>query len=330
MAGMLAVALAACGQGASHTSPSGSVASHRAGRFTDPGLGWFIRYPAGMAVTHFQCAGMITSDGVRVTNFPPGLDPPGSCTTPMGWLRSFPANGVAVQIWFSERIPSPPPLRDSTFPLSPASFRPARPYAGGTQPPPQVAGFYGDGFPFTAAVWVGPDASRAGRHAAWAVVRSLRFPALREGTVWRAPARLTSVTYYVLGRASRYPAGSVTTFPAGSLPGSRSLLGVMSRRGFYLIHAPRAFYVMERQFEESAKPFTTCTAAFDPQAFQFFCPGMDLRWNRVGQPLGAHAGGGPDWAMGLHIATVAQDGHVLFSPDFGPLLPVDLKGNPWG
>ncbi len=327
LAGMLAVALSACGQGASQTSPPGSVASHRAGRFTDPGFGWSIRYPAGMEVTHFQCAGMITSDGVRVTNFPSGR--PGSCT-PLGWLRGFPATGVAVQVWFSERIPVPPPLRDSAFPLPPASFRRAGPYVGGAEPPPQVSGLYGNGFPFTAAVWVGRGASRAGRSAAWAVVRSLRFPALREGTIWRAPARLTSVTYYVLGRASRYPAGSVTAFPAASLPGSRSFLGVMSGKGFYLIHAPRAFYVVERRFEKSAQPFTTCTAAFDPKAFQFFCPGTGLRWNRLGQPLGAHVGGGPDWAMGLHIATVAQDGHVLFSPDFGPLLPIDLTGNPWG
>jgi hypothetical protein len=321
--------LSACGQSASHTSPPGSVASHRAGRFTDPGFGWSIRYPAGMEVTHFQCAGMITSDGVRVTNFPSGVRGSRFCTTPMGWLRGFPANGVAVQIWFSERIPPPPPLRDSTFPLSPASFRPAGSYAGG-EPHPQVSGFYGDGFPFTAAVWAGPHASRAERHNAWAVVRSLRFPALREGTIWRPLARLTGVTYYVLGQASRYPAGSVTTFLPGSLPGGRSLLGVMSRQGFYLIHAPGAFYVIERQFEKSAKPFTQCTVAFDPKAFQFSCPGTDLRWNRVGQPLGARAGEGPDWAMGLHIATVVQDGHVLFSPDFGPLLPIDLKGSPWG
>jgi hypothetical protein len=69
--------------------------------------------------------------------------------------------------------------------------------------------------------------------------------------------------------------------------------------------------------------------AFDPKAFQFYCPGTGLRWNRAGQPIGAHAGS-RDWALGLRIATVAQDGHVLFSPQFGPLLPAGLKEDPWG
>ncbi len=32
--------------------------------------------------------------------------------------------------------------------------------------------------------------------------------------------------------------------------------------------------------------------------------------------------------MGLHVATVAQDGHILFSPFFGGL-PAALIGNPW-
>jgi hypothetical protein len=323
MAGILAVALSACGQSASHTSPAGWVANHRAGHFIDPSFGWSIRVPAGLGARQFRSTERVTSDGVRVTSFRPDLRAPSNGTPSMGWLRSFPADGVAVQIWSDLGPVWAPPLRDSAFPLSPASFRRTRPYVGGKEPHPQVSGFYRDGFPFAAAVWVGHDASRAERQAGWAVVRSLRFPALQEGTIWHG-------TYYVLGRASRYPAGSVTTFRAASLPGSRSFLGIMSRKGFYLIHAPRAFYVIERQFEKSAKPFTKCTVAFDSKAFQFFCSGTNLRWNRVGQPLGAHEGGGPDWAMGLHIATVAQDGHVLFGPSWGPLLPVDLKGNPWG
>ena len=93
----------------------------------------------------------------------------------------------------------------------------------------------------------------------------------------------------------------------------------------------RAFYVIDRQFILAIpNPSTKCTVALDPKAFQFFCPGTDLRWNRVGQPLGAHAGGGPDWALPLQVATVAQDGHVLFSPFFRGDLRFDLKGSPWG
>ena len=300
---------------------SGQVANHGAGRFTDPGFGWSIRVPAGLGARHFRNGDLrVTSDGFRVTSFPPDLRAPGSGTPPMGWLRSFPADGVAVQIWGLEGgPPGPPPLRDSAFPLSPSSFSRARPYVGGTEPRPWYRGFSGDGFGFAAAVWIGPRASRARRHAAWAVVRSLRFPALREGTIWHG-------TYYVLGRASRYPTGSVTTFPASSLPSSYSL-SVHVREGFYLIHAPRAFYVIHRLSQRPAKPYTTCTLAFDPKAFQFFCPGTGLRWNRVGQPIGARAGSG--WDLPLVPATVAQDGHILFSPFWGDVLRVDLQGNPW-
>ena len=151
-------------------------------------------------------------------------------------------------------------------------------------------------------------------------MRSLRFPGLREGTFWRG-------TYYVLGPASRYPTGSVTAFPASSLPGSRAVAAHV-RAGFFLIHAPHAYYVIHRLAQQPVKPFTQCTLAFDRKAFQFYCPGTSLSWNRVGQPISAHAGSG--WDLPLVPATVAQDEHILFSPFWGDVLRVDLKGNPWG
>jgi len=305
-------------------SPAGGpswVASRHAGHVADPSYGWSIRVPAGLGARHFHIGDQrVTADGFRVTSFPPGLVAPSTGTPPMGWLRGFPADGVAVQIWSLQGgPPGPPPLRDSAFPMSPSSFRRTRPYVGGTEPRPWYRGFYGDGFGFAAAVWIGPDASPAARHAAWAVVRSLRFPALREGTFWHG-------TYYVLGPASRYPTGSVTTFPASSLPGGRAV-AVHVRKGFYLIHAPRAFYAIHRLAEQPVKPYTTCTLAIDRKALQFYCPGTGLRWNRVGQPIRTRAA--RSWELPLVPATAAQDGHILFSPFWGDVLRVDLKGNPW-
>ena len=175
--------------------PSGpapiQVAGH-GGRFADPRFGWTIRYPAGMQARYFGSSGFVTSDGVRVTNFPPDLQATSTGTPPMGWLRYFPAGGVALQIWFEERFPTVPPLRDSALPLAPASFGRIRPYSGGTEPQPYYRVFYGDGFAFSAAVWLGPHASRASKNAIWAVLASLRFPPLTEGTIWQR-------RYYVLG-----------------------------------------------------------------------------------------------------------------------------------
>ena len=127
--------------------------------------------------------------------------------------------------------------------------------------------------------------------------------------------------YFVLGRAARYPTGSVTTISAASLPTGRASY----QDGLYLIHAPRAFYVIDKVFQRPVKPFTKCTVAFDRERFQFYCPGTRLRWNRIGQPLRAHARQASDWALGLHVATVAQDGHVLFNQFFGAVLPAAIK-----
>jgi hypothetical protein len=298
----------------------GAPAHRQVGRFVDPRFGWSIAVPKGLLARHFLSVGRVTTDGVRVTNFRPDLGAPSDYSTPMGWLRSFPANGVAVEIWSNEGGPvGPPSLNDSSFPLPPSSFQRVRPYVGGAEPRPWYRPFSGDGFGYLAAVWIGPHASPADRRAAWAVIRSLGFPRLRQGTFWHD-------TYYVLGPASRYPTGSVTWFPASSLPGGRAIAEHVPG-GFYLIHAPRAFYVIHRQFQQPVKPYTKCTLAFDRKAFQFYCPGTRLRWDRVGQPIGAPAA--PDMNLSLAPATVAQDGHILFSPFWGDVLRVDLPGNPW-
>jgi hypothetical protein len=303
--------------------PSGERlgASVESGVYVDPRFGWTIRYPKGLEVEHFQDEGMFTSEGIRLTSFRPDLSAPSTGTPAMGWLRSFPPGGVALQIWFGERFPQVPPLRDSQLPLLPGSFDRTPPYVGGQEPSPLYRTFYADGFGFNISIWLGSQATNADQQGIWAVVRSLSFPPLQEGTIWQD-------RYYVLGPDSRYLTGSVTTFPASSLPtGGPSFSEPV---GFYLIHAPRAFYVVNQIFQNPTDPSTKCTVAFDPAAFQFFCPGTELRWDRVGQPLGVHAGTSPDWVLGLRVATVAQDGHILFSPFFGGVLPIDLKGDPWG
>lgn len=304
----------------------GDRALSHAARYRDPRFGWTIRVPKGMVVGHFRNSGTatnFTTDGARVTNFSPDLGASSSGSPAMGWLRKFPKNGVALQVWFGERIPTVPPLRDARLPLARGSFHPIRlpgghvhRYVGEAEPIPLYRNFFADGLPFAAAVWFGPRASRADRQAIWGVVGSLRFPPLREGTFWQG-------RYYVLGRASQYPTDSVTLIPKSALPHPR-----FKREGLYLIHAPRTFYAIHQLFELDTQPFTTCKMALDRQAFQFFCPGTELRWDRVGRPIGPHASS-QDWMLPLVPATVAHDGHILFSPFFGDVLGVDLKGNPW-
>src|SRR5712692_4708831 len=138
--------------GPSPARPS-SPAHRHAGRFTDPQFGWTVRVPAALRARHFQVPclhGPIY--GIAVTSFPPDLQAPNQGSPPMGWLRSFPADGVAVQIWYGCSLAFLPLPRDSAFPLSPSSFRRIRPYVGGTEPRPWYCGCSGDGIAFNAAV----------------------------------------------------------------------------------------------------------------------------------------------------------------------------------
>jgi hypothetical protein len=265
-------------------------------RYADP-TGWTIIVPKGMEAAHFHFP---TSGGSRVTNFVPDLSGPGTGSPPMPWLRSFPANGVALQIWYDNELPAPPPMGESALPLSEGSFSRVRPYVGGREPAPMYRDFVANGVTYDAAVWIGPQASAQARRAIWSVLRSLSFTPLQAGTVLHQ-------MFYVLGPATRYVKGSVTLIPASSLPKS---LG--TPESFYLIHTPRGYYAINQQFDNHAKPPITCSLAFDPNTSQFRCPGTNLRWDRLGQPLGSHSGSA-DWALGIRMATVAQDGHMLVS-----------------
>lgn len=284
------------------------------GRFVDPAYGWSIRYPRGVFVGSFRDQGRYVAEGVRVTTFAPDLGEPSTGTPAMGWLRDFPANGVAVQIWILQGPPGMPSLHDSRFPLAPSSFERVRPYVGGSEPRPMYRSFQGDGFGFAVALWFGPQASNKNKSAAWAVVQSLKFPALRTGTIWHH-------TFYVLGVASRYPVGSITAFPATALP--RGSFG--GRKGFWLLRYRRGFYVIEDEFANPANHYRACAVTFDARTHQFACPGAALHWDRNGLPIGPHAPSGLDSALPLHAAPVTAGGSVLFSPFFGeaprPYLP---------
>ena len=277
------------------------------GVYTDSRFGWTIRIPAGWHVHHITGAFRWSLDGVRIASFTPNLSHRTGGEPEMGWLRRFPASGVAAQIWYLGS-PGPAPTRSASFPLRISTFHRVRPYVGGAEPAPHYRSFAADGYGFTAAVWAGPDASQAGKRAIWNVIRSLRFPRLRQGTIFNN-------SVYVLGPATNYPNGSVTIFPATSLPLIRY---PRFTRGFYLVHGSRGLYVVDRMFiSPNRPPKVTCTVAFDRVASRFYCPGSKLRWNLTGRELVPHPGPRYGWDLSPRTAVVSTDGHVLVSPTFG-------------
>jgi hypothetical protein len=148
----------------------------RGGRLVDPRFGWTIWVPKGMWVGHFQTNEFYTDEGVRISNFAPDLEASGGISPPVAWTQSMPADGVALQIWFGERLPERRPLQDTKLPLAPGTFHRVDgwPYVGGL-PAPLYRRFSGDGHPFFADVWLGVRASRANHHRIWRMVKSLRF-----------------------------------------------------------------------------------------------------------------------------------------------------------
>lgn len=280
--------------------------------YTDPTYGWSITYNSALVERRAALGSQPDLvEAVQFSNFSPKLGAVVSSTSAsasanprQGWLRQFPPSGVALAVWTATGAQTRPPAHDTAFPLQVAKFTLVHKFADGSEPTLLYQKFYGDGFAFKAAVWIGRTASRASTHAIWAAVRSVRFPSLRSGTIWQKQ-------FYVLGQARRYRVDSVTLFSSASLP-----RGSLSRAGFYLVHSPREFYVVQLR-TLIAGSHMLYLVRYNARRRQFFSPGTELRWDPVGMQIDPTAGP----LLQVTPVTVSQDGHVLYAPDLGDYQP---------
>jgi hypothetical protein len=184
---------------------------------------------------------------------------------------------------------SPPEAR---FPLSRSSFSPV---TGAPPPRPLMHGIIANGESWLVAVWFGPDASRGDKEAIWRIVKSIRFPKQRTGTM--------SGDFYVLKNASHYPVGSVVRFPGKNLPERSSYVPP-----FFLVHAPGGMYTVSWQPGFEPK----CHMAFDRSRYEFYCPTHTGRWNRMGDVMeGPESDLQYNDSLDLGQAKIGRDGQVL-------------------
>jgi hypothetical protein len=200
-------------------------------------------------------------------------------------------------------VPTEP---DITFPLALDDFRLVQPYVGGSEPRPRYLGFLANGQLYTAAVWIGRDASTGDQDAMSSVVSSLRFLPLMEGTEIGK-----DTVFFVLGRVERYPVGSVLRIDMKDLP--------VSVNGnpfpFYLVHTDRGIYALAWR-SDFVGGYKDCDLRFDAKARQFFCRQKGARWDLQGGLVR-----NPDPArhpvdrLPVLLVRISLDGHVLVSSD---------------
>jgi hypothetical protein len=283
--------------------------------YRDATFRWSIAYPSSLRLEPITTdRGRFELDGIVLTNFVPARTDDGSGVPAMGWLRSFPDDGVALQFWHLESLGDDPPLADDPVPMSLGSLTPTDRYVGGSEPRPRYAWFHANGTSFNVAVWLGPSASEDDRAAIEDALSSIRFAALEPWTMWRD-------WYYVLGDAQDYPVGSVTPIPATQLPVPE---GFDTSEGIYLVHAPGGFYAIPLTARLQALP--ACRVRFDPETFRFSCPGIGMTWDRNGVAIEPPPEAvDPD--IGPHPVGVTLHGQVIYCPFFGAIAPKDLWSN---
>ncbi|MBD0330638.1 MAG: hypothetical protein ICV64_11120 [Thermoleophilia bacterium] len=283
--------------------------------YVDPRRGWTVEVPRGFDVRPFARDLRAFVDGAVFATRPVPA-PTNSFPT----LRHAPSDGVAFLLYRLQGPVSYPRSGPETdFPLSLADLRPD-PYV---EPAHEGRWLHGpveaNGWTLTAEAWIGADASAADVVALERLVRSLRFAPLREGTV-------TGDDFYVLGRAEDYAVGSVTSFPARSLP----ITEHARLLDFFLVRAPRRFYALAGTCPLPAgyAGCSWCPVRYDAEAREFHCR-VGARWDLLGGVLARPRGGRErDDPLSVLTTKVAPDGHVLVSTSH--LAPRhELRPSPW-
>ncbi|HEX9312573.1 MAG TPA: hypothetical protein VGA30_07085, partial [Actinomycetota bacterium] len=283
-------------------------------RHTDRQGGWTISYPARMRLTTFESNEGVSTRGISIANFPAAG---GGSSDRLRFLRNFPSSGVLLQLWQTWGGPMRiPQARDTRFPLSLARLVIGPTYVGGAEPKPHYLSLVANGDLYRIAVWIGPAAPTADREAAAAMVASLRFLPLAEGTIIGQ-----SPSFYVLGPPSRYPVGSVTRFEASVLP--RSSYG--PPLVFDLIHVNGGFYALAWPDDLHGGYKAACGVHYEAGAHEFSCDN-GARWALDGSVLvNPNPSVYQNDRLAVLLVRISLDGHVLVSPNvFGADLGVDL------
>lgn len=277
--------------------------------------GWTLTYPDDLKLE--QSALLLPGFGggeVTVASFEPEtaytivVSPGGGSITgiraPANRDGVFPDDGVALRIVAAGGCACPVPIfidigpPETRFPLRVADLSPSLYFH---QPvTPLVRRIYANGLSYTVELWVGPSAEGAAVDRLDAVLGSLRFPPLEQGTV-------VGSDYTVLGLAREYPLGSATRMVVGGRP-------------LYLVHAPAGWYALGwRPFIASDSTGNgKCRMNVRRAPLRFVCPRYRAAWDRIGRPLR-----GSEDALGLIPAKRGQDGHILLAnftlnPAIGP------------
>ena len=276
--------LGACGSGANRASRNSN-----GGVYRDSTFGFRLTYPPGLhARAVFIDYGMVAFKGVVATNLPARQ---AFSTANASDLSKLPSNAVVFLLEHRDGGPSPAlEIPEARFPLRAAAFGSIR---GVTLPSGaswREHAFSANGWDLLADVYFGPRASRADRAAIWRTVSSLRFRSLRTGQ------QTGDGGFLVLGEQSSYQVGSVERVSANT----------------FLVRARRGFYGIGGLAMGNAKPFP-CPLRVERAKIEFACKNGPRRWDRMGRPLWK---GASDWDyLGVLIAKIGQDGHVLFTPD---------------